>query len=382
MGMIEDHPVSMRQYRGAAAATNSSESDEKIGSLLPKPVPHFANGRRPGYGGGDITTTGRTCRKCSRVFGSVKALSGHMTWHSNRVKCLRDDDQSWASDLDSDDDDRIIIRTKQKKRAAKSGSSVSEIDVEGEEEEGALCLMLLSKDSGNKCSEYSDNNSVILEAKSSPKKKKNKGWEDETHSDSDYFLDESAKLEPGIRRKLFANDPLVRSKRRTSPPPPPPTNGSLQKRSKYECLNCKKAFSSYQALGGHRPCHRRSCCEEESKTGENSPEEESSSIAALGAAASKRTSAAAAMYEKKNKGKKSKLPHVCPFCDRVFKNGQALGGHKRSHFIGNHRIKPVVTTKKDKKQPSDMLDLNLPAPEEDEEEDEDEEDSDEQFSGW
>ncbi|KAL0363863.1 UNVERIFIED_CONTAM: hypothetical protein Sangu_0483900 [Sesamum angustifolium] len=62
---------------------------------------------------------------------------------------------------------------------------------------------------------------------------------------------------------------------------------------------------------------------------------------------------------KKNKG------HVCPFCHRVFKNGQALGGHKRSHFIGGHdenNNRSAVA----KPEAPDLLDLNLPAPEEDE----------------
>ncbi|KAJ4879741.1 C2H2-like zinc finger protein [Raphanus sativus] len=54
--------------------------------------------------------------------------------------------------------------------------------------------------------------------------------------------------------------------------------------------------------------------------------------------------------------KKNSKGHECPICFRVFKSGPALGGHKRSHFIGNqeHRIKH--------KAAADMgIDLNLPA---------------------
>ncbi|EPS61299.1 hypothetical protein M569_13499, partial [Genlisea aurea] len=130
-------------------------------------------------------------------------------------------------------------------------------------EEVAMCLMLLSRD-------------TVME-----------------NSDSEYFLDESESMISSI------NGHPHRSK------------SSNAGGGKYECFDCSKIFASYQALGGHKPCHKRNLDRYES--GENSPEESSP-----------------------NNGGGGKS-HVCPFCDRVFKNGQALGGHKRSHFIGgNH----------------------------------------------
>ena len=57
---------------------------------------------------------------------------------------------------------------------------------------------------------------------------------------------------------------------------------------------------------------------------------------------------------KKNKG------HECPFCFRVFKSGQALGGHKRSHFVGGSEDRTLVIKQDSPKMPG-LIDLNLPA---------------------
>ena len=62
------------------------------------------------------------------------------------------------------------------------------------------------------------------------------------------------------------------------------------------------------------------------------------------------------------KSKKSKA-HECPICNKIFRSGQALGGHKRSHFVGGSEENTLVI------RPSAppaavpcLIDLNLPAP--------------------
>lgn len=84
----------------------------------------------------------------------------------------------------------------------------------------------------------------------------------------------------------------------------------------FECKACKKVFTSYQALGGHRASHKnvKGCF-------------------------------AAKLYNQDNeeiignelpvkKKKKAKInTHECSICHRVFASGQALGGHKRCHWI-------------------------------------------------
>ncbi|KAG5087951.1 hypothetical protein AAZX31_01G053700 [Glycine max] len=66
--------------------------------------------------------------------------------------------------------------------------------------------------------------------------------------------------------------------------------------------------------------------------------------------------------KKKLKSKKSKA-HECPICNKIFRSGQALGGHKRSHFVGGSEENTLVI------RPSAppaavpcLIDLNLPAP--------------------
>nr|GMD85538.1 zinc finger protein ZAT4-like [Ipomoea batatas] len=60
----------------------------------------------------------------------------------------------------------------------------------------------------------------------------------------------------------------------------------------------------------------------------------------------------------KIKAKKAK-GHECPFCQRVFKSGQALGGHKRSHFIDGAEENRHQRTQVIKAAIPGLLDLNV-----------------------
>ncbi|CAI9786024.1 unnamed protein product [Fraxinus pennsylvanica] len=151
----------------------------------------------------------------------------------------------------------------------------------------------------------------------------------------------------------------------------------------FECKACKKVFNSHQALGGHRASHKKvkGCYAAKqdhdhqlddslayddvithdeyfpaSKSPYNSPNLpfEKGSTALVGAAR-----------------RKSKV-HECTICHRVFSSGQALGGHKRCHWITSntpadttklqfHHVEPINHYKPEIKNSDQALDLNLPA---------------------
>ncbi|XP_058781161.1 zinc finger protein ZAT10-like [Vicia villosa] len=84
----------------------------------------------------------------------------------------------------------------------------------------------------------------------------------------------------------------------------------------HKCSVCNKAFSSYQALGGHKASHRKlalmSAAEDQNQT---------------------TTTSSAVTTSSASNGGKIKT-HDCSICHKSFPTGQALGGHKRCHYEG------------------------------------------------
>jgi len=91
--------------------------------------------------------------------------------------------------------------------------------------------------------------------------------------------------------------------------------------STHKCNICEKEFSSGQALGGHKRSHPLKKIELETPSSpEISPEKRM-----------KKSSFSLSSDEDDVKHEVSK--HQCNICGKTFKNGKALGGHRRSHFI-------------------------------------------------
>ncbi|KAG2288026.1 hypothetical protein Bca52824_047630 [Brassica carinata] len=113
-------------------------------------------------------------------------------------------------------------------------------------------------------------------------------------------------------------------------------NRATTTKGRFTCETCGKMFKSYQALGGHRASHKKNRVS--SKTEQRSETEYDNVVVAP-----------------------EKRIHECPICLRVFASGQALGGHKRSHGLGNLSVNhhQVHRTESVKQR---MLDLNFPAP--------------------
>ncbi|KAL8224449.1 hypothetical protein R6Q57_019924 [Mikania cordata] len=410
------------------AAANSAESDYKF-ELMKKHSTLIINGNHNGnqssnfYGLRDNPikscrasssstlpfTNDKICKLCGKGFQSLKALCGHMAFHSEKDRSLKDHDYSWTSEnLDHEDTEEIeqqdpVCVTRSKSKMCKKvvikpsstntcsnnsnskyeSSSVSEIN-EFEQEEVAMCLMMLSKDSTNWAGvhsvlESSDNNSVVFKTKLSSTDMKNSRQEwildkNDTksfpieNSNSGYCRNGIKKLESDIsfdgilqngmkafnfrnlsyvqkreiRRNLFREfgyDNSLKKRIQDDDCIDDPNGNGSYKRNKYECLNCNKTFSSFQGLGGHKPCHKKNNA---FNSGVKSADR-------------------AFARDQKNKG------HKCPICYRMFKSGQALGGHKRSHFINGSedRIDHTTVMEHAVATYTDMIDLNLPAPEED-----------------
>ncbi|XP_077242971.1 zinc finger protein ZAT2-like [Tasmannia lanceolata] len=140
-------------------------------------------------------------------------------------------------------------------------------------------------------------------------------------------------------------------------------------RGMFQCKGCKKLFTSHQALGGHRASHKK----------------------VKGCFAAKLDDLEFSIMSKTNifpfdnptrdaliiPSKTESKVHECSICHRIFGSGQALGGHKRCHWVTSNSPDTSITKlhclqdhsqllqlrpKFDKSEP---LDLNLPAPEAD-----------------
>ncbi|KAK4789069.1 hypothetical protein SAY86_020388 [Trapa natans] len=364
------------------------------------------------------------CKECGKGFQSLKALCGHMACHSEKASSDHRSEKDDCSDEGQDVTDQPGEGTKQVTASSQTDQSneysyVSEIEQE-QQEELAKCLMMLSRDD---CSRKVSNStgSLVIESKSSPiririrageglksvsglsgnmemknlQKRKLKSTEvlvdasehvsncpryvDKNHY-SDSFIDEHSKtnefpeqmkamdikdavhLERKHHKRIqYRNEPAASSKRACNEPKLSEDGSSCAGRldstlnggkQKHQCDICDKIFYSRKALAGHRSA---SSCHRKVKTFH--PSEPSGDVNKLWG--SKNMSG----YLKNKLGSRKSYRHECPICFRVFKSGQALGGHKRSHFLVSSEERSVAIGSEISKAPG-LIDLNLPAPHE------------------
>ncbi|KAI3449087.1 hypothetical protein Pfo_005752 [Paulownia fortunei] len=147
----------------------------------------------------------------------------------------------------------------------------------------------------------------------------------------------------------------------------------------FECKACKKVFNSHQALGGHRASHKKvkgCCAAKQEQPDETSLADDDVITHKEFLIPSKSTSSFQFEQDPTMVGatkRKSKV-HECSICHRVFASGQALGGHKRCHWITStspdtsslakfhfqDKIEPIQPCPKPKTGQPDNLDLNFP----------------------
>ncbi|CAN6816322.1 unnamed protein product [Brassica oleracea] len=246
------------------------------------------------------------CRECGKAFDSLKALWNHMDCcHCEGEKLVMD------SQSDTETTSSGPTRKRSKKQFSSESfsngsSSSSACEIDQEHKNSVLSLMMMSMDSRGLTLVV---NSLVAESSENNSDGDDNGaiLYDSYSSDSDYFMNGPKRSDSAISVDgcLSNNGDDLAVK---------------EGRSKYELRKSKRVVL---------PCYESDSCAVDT----NSKIHSKKAISA-------------------NKNGKC---HECPFCFRVFKSGQALGGHKRSHSFVNqeHRVKHKA---------ADMrIDLNRPA---------------------
>ncbi|XP_021889866.1 zinc finger protein ZAT9-like [Carica papaya] len=280
----------------------------------------------------------RSCENCGKEFSSWKSFLEH-------GKCTSDDDEeddegdddSLLSSPGSDADDGLIQRRgggsgnwSKRKRSFRAKVFGSSHCPSSEEEDLANCLMMLSNATVD---------AFIVE----PEESCASASKDEIQRN---YLPLNFVSNNNTNNNNNDYTTIVTANRDKA-------KGVVTK-GMFECKACKKVFNSHQALGGHRASHKKvkGCFaakidhlkdnnnnnnnnnniddqdhdvithEEFFPTKSMSTMQFDHGTIGVGATSSKR---------------KSKI-HECSICHRVFSSGQALGGHKRCHWITSNSL--------------------------------------------
>ncbi|KAL4363398.1 hypothetical protein GQ457_04G032600 [Hibiscus cannabinus] len=282
----------------------------------------------------------RVCENCGMKFFSWKSFNEH-------GKCSPKDVESLGSSQGEDGVDDGVTRTGSSYLSKRKRSTVSDCP-SSEEEDVANCLMMLS------------NATVVVP-----------------------FL-----TEPEESCALASKEDEGRNTMNFITPIAPRPNCVPMDKAKgvakgiFECKACKKVFNSHQALGGHRASHKKvkGCFAARLDNYHNGRDD------GLAGADEDRdefflTKPTFRVDTLASTSKKKSKVHECSICHRVFSSGQALGGHKRCHWITSnppadhtsssmkfHRFQDNVKQIHEQTQrsrvigDSEQLDLNLPAP--------------------
>ncbi|KAK3015090.1 hypothetical protein RJ639_006652 [Escallonia herrerae] len=295
----------------------------------------------------------RICENCGKEFLSWKSFLEH-------GKCGSEDAESLLSSPESEgDDDDARQRSgcggwsKRKRSIRAKVGSFSPICPSSEEEDLALakCLMALSNARVDPCDVEPEESCASASRD-----------EDRRHSMAAFLA------------------PLDR--------PLPLDKAKGIAKGTFECKACKKVFNSHQALGGHRASHKKvkGCFAARNDQFEDSLADDdlithdeffpSKSTSSYQFDHGPSTTTLAGDLRKKSK------VHKCSICHRIFASGQALGGHKRCHWLTSNSPEASSFAKYHQFHHDDMehihqrpvvpqftesesLDLNLPAPRED-----------------
>ncbi|XAR63214.1 hypothetical protein NMG60_11023077 [Bertholletia excelsa] len=290
----------------------------------------------------------RVCENCGKEFLSWKSFLEH-------GKCSSEDAESLVSSPPSDGEERKECQWSKRKRSVriKVGSFNSAYPSSEEEDIAATCLMMLSNARVDPSADQPEESCA------------------------------SASREEERRHPLVTAAPFITSfTAAASRPPQPSEKAKGVTKGLFECKACKKVFNSHQALGGHRASHKKvkGCFAARLEHADHGLTGDDDTITGDDfLLQSKPTSSfldPSSTVTGANR-RKSKV-HECSICHRVFSSGQALGGHKRCHWITSNSPETSSLAKfhqfhdqighinqSTKFSSSDGLDLNLPAPADD-----------------
>ncbi|KAL6634873.1 hypothetical protein ACP70R_027544 [Stipagrostis hirtigluma subsp. patula] len=321
----------------------------------------------------------RVCENCGKEFTSWKSLLDH-------GRCNYDEEEdlngSRRPSPPSDEDDGEVgeeeedlalaagwskgKRTRRAKVMVVGNGSVTEVQLpapSSEEEDLANCLVMLS-------SSRSAQPPAVVDADQESCASASKGEE--------------------RARRLFVPQPIsmvppaLPQLKLLAPPQVVPQPVSTVPRGMFECKACKKVFTSHQALGGHRASHKKvkGCFAAKLESNRSEPQQLAAAPAApydnpkavadampdiipdaktgpadasamsfgggvvvmataapeMAAMPVDEAPAPSAGSPFKKKGK----VHECSICHRVFMSGQALGGHKRCHWLTTGASDPMT----------------------------------------
>ncbi|CAN6273769.1 unnamed protein product [Urochloa humidicola] len=327
----------------------------------------------------------RVCENCGKEFTSWKSLLDHGRCHYDEEEGGGNFGVDDDADKDGDEEGEDLAlaggwskgkRTRRAKVMVVGNGTVTEEQLQvpapsSEEEDLANFLVMLSSSSSSSSAAAARPHRVVVEVDQqetcvaiSRMNEQSNHHQHQLLVPQPISMVAPAAVAPPPQLKLLAPPPQV-------VPVPAHHAVSTVPRGMFECKACKKVFTSHQALGGHRASHKKvkGCfaAKLESNSNSNNRNEDPPPQPVIAAASAEKaavivnaiqaagvdtadnsgaavvvmatattemvatdevpSAAVAASFKKKGK------VHECSICHRVFMSGQALGGHKRCHWL-------------------------------------------------